>query len=67
MSDGISYEAMTQEPRARDLDLPPPITDAAMARRRRGRNVAMLVVLLALAALFYAIAMVKMAQTGHLS
>lgn len=31
-----------------------------MVRRRRGRNVAMLVVLLALAALFFAITMVKM-------
>jgi hypothetical protein len=31
-----------------------------LARRRRGRNIAMLVVLLALCALFYAIAMVKM-------
>jgi hypothetical protein len=37
----------------------------ASARRQRGRNVAMLVVLVALAVLFYAIAMVKFAQTGH--
>jgi hypothetical protein len=44
---------------------PVPESDAALIRRRRGRNVAMLVVLLALVALFYAIAMVKMAQTGH--
>jgi hypothetical protein len=36
----------------------------ALAKRRRGRNVALLVALLALAALFYAIAMVKMAQPG---
>lgn len=36
----------------------------ALARRRRGRNIAMLLALLALAALFYAIAMVKMAQSG---
>jgi len=43
----------------------PPDSDAALAKRRRGRNLAMLVVLLAVAALFYAIAMVKMAQTGH--
>lgn len=38
---------------------------AVLARRRRGRNVALLVALLGLAALFYAIAMVKMAQSGH--
>ena len=35
---------------------------AAIARRRRGRNIAMLVVLLAVAGLFYAIAMVKLAR-----
>jgi hypothetical protein len=46
-----------------DRSLPPP-ADATLARRRRGRNIAMLVVLLGLAALFYAIAMVKMAQHG---
>lgn len=48
------------EPRA-------PLTRAdseALARRRRGRNIAMLVALLAVAALFYAIAMVKMATPG---
>ena len=45
---------------------PLPETDEALARRRRGRNLAMLVVLVALAVLFYAIAMVKMANTGHL-
>ena len=33
-----------------------------IARRRRGRNWAMLVVLLGLSALFYAIAFVKMGQ-----
>jgi hypothetical protein len=33
-----------------------------LARRRRGRNIAMLVVLLALSALFYAIAMVKLSS-----
>jgi hypothetical protein len=45
---------------------PAPMTRAetdALAKRRRGRNIALLVALLALAALFYAIAMVKMAQT----
>ncbi len=44
-----------------------PLTRAesdALARRRRGRNIALLVVLLALAALFYAIAMVKMSHPG---
>ncbi len=35
-----------------------------LARRRRGRNIAMLVALLVLALLFYAIAMVKMAHHG---
>jgi hypothetical protein len=38
----------------------------AMGKRRRGRNLAMLVGLLLLAALFYAIAMVKLAGTGML-
>ncbi len=38
--------------------------DAALARRRRGRNIAMFVALLALVLLFYAIAMVKMAHHG---
>ena len=33
---------------------------AALARRRRGRNIAMLIALLALSALFYAIAIVKL-------
>ncbi len=41
-----------------------PEQEKALARRRRGRNIALLVVLLALAALFYAISMVKMAQHG---
>jgi hypothetical protein len=34
----------------------------ALARRRRGRNLAMLVVLLAVAALFYAVAVVKLGK-----
>jgi hypothetical protein len=41
----------------------PPLSRAdsdALMRRRRGRNIAMLIVLLAVAALFYAIAMVKL-------
>jgi hypothetical protein len=36
---------------------------AELGRRRRGRNIAMLVSLLALSALFYAIAIVKL--SGH--
>jgi hypothetical protein len=47
--------------------LPPPLSrleSEALARRRRGRNLAMLAVLLGVAVLFYAIAMVKMAKTG---
>lgn len=43
-------------------DFPPPLspTEAAELRRRqRGRNIAMFVVLVGVAALFYAIAMVK--------
>jgi hypothetical protein len=38
--------------------------DAELQKRRRGRNIAMLVVLLGLAVLFYLIAMVKMSQGG---
>ena len=34
-------------------------------RRRRGRNVAILVALVAICVLFYAIAMVKLAEVGH--
>ncbi len=44
---------------------PAPLDDAGLARRRRGRNIAMLVILLGLVVLFYAIAMVKMAHHGH--
>jgi hypothetical protein len=44
-----------------------PDSDAVLIRRRRGRNIATLVVLVALVVLFYAIAMVKMAQTGSLT
>ncbi len=36
------------------------LDDAALAKRRRGRNWAMLIVLVGIAVLFYAIAMVKM-------
>lgn len=45
----------------------PPVhePDEVQAKRRRGRNLVMLVVLVALVVLFYAIAMVKMAQNGH--
>jgi hypothetical protein len=35
---------------------------AAVARRRRGRNIAMLAVLIALVGLFYAITLVKISQ-----
>jgi hypothetical protein len=38
----------------------------ALAKRRRGRNIAMLIALLALSALFYLIAVVKM-RTGALA
>jgi hypothetical protein len=44
---------------------PPPLSreeSAEFTRKRRGRNVAMLVVLVAVAALFYAIAVVKLAH-----
>jgi hypothetical protein len=37
---------------------------AELQRRRRGRNRAMLVVLLAVAALFYLIALTKLAKAG---
>ncbi len=47
--------------------VPQPDSDAALIKRRRGRNIATLVVLVALVVLFYAIAMVKMAQTGSLT
>ncbi len=43
----------------------PPLSRAdseLLGRRRRSRNIAMLVVLLAIAGLFYAIAMVKLAR-----
>jgi len=37
----------------------PPITDAELRRRQRARNLVLLIVLLALAGLFYAIAIVR--------
>lgn len=46
---------------------PPPMAPeiaAEFRRRRRGRNIAMLVVLIGLSLLFYAIAMVKMFKPG---
>jgi hypothetical protein len=49
-------------------DFPPqmsPREAAEFRRRRRGRNIALLIALLALALLFYAIAMVKMAGGMH--
>ncbi len=47
---------------ALDEAFPPPLSPEAAAelrRRQRGRNIAMLVVLIAVAALFYAIAVVR--------
>jgi len=38
------------------------LESAAIARRRRGRNIALLVVLVGVAVLFYAIAVVKLAR-----
>ncbi len=49
-------------------DFPRPLSPAEAAelrRRQRGRNIALLVVLLAVAALFYAIAIVKLKVGGH--
>lgn len=46
-------------------EFPPPLSPEAAAdlrRRRRGRNIATLIALLALVALFYAIAMVKLSH-----
>ena len=43
-------------------EFPPPLSPAEaveLRRRQRGRNIALLIVLLALAALFYAIAVVR--------
>jgi hypothetical protein len=48
-----------------ESDLPRRLTldeSAAIARKRRGRNIAMLVVLVAIVVLFYAISMVKIAK-----
>lgn len=50
-----------------DPHFPPrlsPEASAELIRKRRGRNIAMLVVLVAVAALFYAIAMVKLTRGG---
>jgi hypothetical protein len=41
-----------------------PDEDGERQKRRRGRNIAMLVVLLGLAVLFYLIAVVKMSHGG---
>jgi hypothetical protein len=43
---------------------PTPIEAADMIRRQRGRNVALLVVLVALAVLFFAITLVKLGHMG---
>ena len=50
-----------------DDGFPPPLSPleaAELRRRQRGRNIALLVVLLAVAALFYAISMVKFKVHG---
>ncbi|MDR3523341.1 MAG: hypothetical protein P4L66_04485 [Acetobacteraceae bacterium] len=44
-------------------DFPPPLSreeSLALGKRRRGRNIAMLIALVSVSALFYAISMVKM-------
>ena len=50
------------------IQAPPDVISRAesdlLARRRRGRNLVMLAVLVGVAVLFYAIAMVKMAKPG---
>jgi hypothetical protein len=49
-------------------EFPPPLTPAEateLRRRQRGRNLALLVALVAVAALFYAIAIVKLGDTPH--
>ena len=45
-----------------DPPRPTPKQAEEMRRRRRGRNIAMLVVLIALVALFYAISIVRLKQ-----
>jgi hypothetical protein len=50
-----------------DDNFPPPLSRAEsddLRRRRRGRNIAMLVALLAFCALFYVITLVKLAHPG---
>jgi hypothetical protein len=47
-----------------DPPRPTPREADEMRRRRRGRNIALIVVLTALAALFYAITIVKMTKPG---
>ena len=46
------------------IPIAPEPTDAELRRRRRQRNIAMLVVLMAVAALFFAISLVKLAKPG---
>ena len=48
------------DPMEQDPPRPTPKQAAEMRRRRRGRNIALLIVLIALAALFYAISIVKL-------
>ena len=46
------------------VPIAPEPTDGELRRRRRQRNIAMLVVLVAVSALFFAIAVVKLAKPG---
>ena len=46
------------------VPIAPEPTDAELRRRRRLRNLAMLVVLVAVSALFFAISLVKLAKPG---
>jgi hypothetical protein len=52
------------EPRPLDRDAVAPDADAERKKRQRGKNIATLVVLLALVVLFYALTMVKMKGGG---
>jgi hypothetical protein len=53
-------------PEFQDPPRPTPHQAEEMRRRRRGRNIAMIVVLVALAVLFYAITVVKFLHHGAL-
>jgi len=55
----VSEPSRSGEPAFPSLSL---LESAAIARRRRGRNIALLIVLVGVAVLFYAIAVVKLAR-----